>query len=108
MEAMNKKAQQGTPDLPMKTMKTAQSQWFEPVVTAEKRTLQLFCFPYAGGDAQVFRPWQRHFSSEVSLWLVHLPGRGRRIAEPPFKSLNELVKALADAMVPTLWKNYGF
>jgi hypothetical protein len=47
MEAMNKKAQQGTPDLPMKTMKTAQSQWFEPVVTAEKRTLQLFCFPYA-------------------------------------------------------------
>lgn len=89
-------------------IKVAHSQWFEAVVPAEKRALQLFCFPYAGGSAQVFRPWQRHFSSQVSLWLAHLPGRGRRIAEPPFKSLKELVEVLADAIVPMLWENYAF
>lgn len=89
-------------------IKVAHSQWFEAVVPAEKRALQLFCFPYAGGSAQVFRPWQRHFSSQVSLWLAHLPGRGSRISEPPFKSLKELVEVLADAIVPMLWENYAF
>lgn len=89
-------------------IKVAQSQWFEAVVPAEKRALQLFCFPYAGGSAQVFRPWQRHFSSQVTLWLAHLPGRGRRIAEPAFNSLKKLVEVLADAIVPMLRENYAF
>ena len=89
-------------------IKAAQSQWFEAVVPAEKRALQLFCFPYAGGSAQVFRSWQRHFSSQVTLWLAHLPGRGKRIAEPSFNSLQELVPVLADAIIPILRENYGF
>src|SRR5215469_10019729 len=89
-------------------MKVAQSHWFEAVVPSEKRALQLFCFPYAGGSTQVFRPWQRHFSSEVSLWLAHLPGRGRRIAEPPINSLKELVEVLADAIVPLVREDYAF
>src|SRR5215475_11883187 len=89
-------------------MRVAQSQWFEAVVPEEKRALQLFCFPYAGGSAQVFRPWQRHFSSDVTLWLAHLPGRGRRIAEPPLNSLKELVKVLADGIVPILGESFCF
>ena len=89
-------------------IEAAQSQWFEAVVPVAKPALQLFCFPYAGGSAQVFRPWQRHFSSEVSLWLAHLPGRGKRIAEPRFNCLKELVEVLAGAIVPILWENYGF
>lgn len=89
-------------------MNVAQSQWFEAVVPEEKGALQLFCFPYAGGSAQVFRPWQRHFSSGVCLWLAHLPGRGYRIAEPPFNSLKELVDVLANAIAPVLRKNYVF
>ena len=89
-------------------IKVVPSQWFEAVIPVEKRALQLFCFPYAGGSAQVFRHWQQHFSSDVSLWLAHLPGRDKRFAQPPFKSLKELVEVLADAIVPMLWEDYAF
>jgi len=89
-------------------MKTSQPQWFEALGSAHQTALKLFCFPYAGGSAQVFRCWQRHFSPEVNLWLVHLPGRGRRIDEPPVKDLQELVHGLADAIIPLLSENFAF
>jgi medium-chain acyl-[acyl-carrier-protein] hydrolase len=72
------------------------SHWFEHLSPIRKPLLRLFCFPYAGGNAQVFRPWQRYFPPEVDLVLVHLPGRGRRSAEPLFRHVNLLVNAIAD------------
>lgn len=70
--------------------------------------LQLFCFPYAGGSPQVFWFWRRHFSTDVNLCLVHLPGRYCRISEPPINDLKELVRALADAIILVLSENYAF
>lgn len=89
-------------------MKTARSSWFEAVGPVRQNALQLFCFPYAGGGAQIFRPWQRYFSPKVALWLAHLPGRAARIGEPPFRDLKELVTALADAIAPVILENYVF
>src|SRR5437660_3122311 len=85
-----------------------QSQWFEALAPARGRLLELFCFPYAGGSAQVFRPWQRLFSREVCLSLVHLPGRAKRINEPPCKRLKPLIDAVADAMIPSLPDSFAF
>jgi medium-chain acyl-[acyl-carrier-protein] hydrolase len=73
--------------------------WFESLSSARGQLLRLFCFPYAGGSAHVFRPWRRHFPSEIGLCLVHLPGRGKRIREPPFTRLNLLVQTIADHMM---------
>src|SRR5690242_5722195 len=72
--------------------------WFESL-SSGRQSLRLFCFPYAGGSAQVFRQWQRHFPSEIALWLVHLPGRGKRIGEQPFTRLQLLVQTIADLIV---------
>ena len=85
-----------------------QSQWFEALAPARGRLLHLFCFPYAGGSAQVFRTWQRSFSPGVCLSLVHLPGRAKRLNEPPFKRLKPLVDAIAEAMVPGLPDSFAF
>lgn len=82
--------------------------WFEHLLPAQKRDFQLFCFPYAGGNAQIFRHWQRRFSPDVDICLVHLPGRERRIGEPPFTRLTSLVEALADAMEPQLHRPLAF
>jgi surfactin synthase thioesterase subunit len=80
-------------------MKTSPPRWFETLPGATEGALRLYCFPYAGGSAQIFRGWQRHFSPAISLSLAHLPGRGTRINEPAFRAIQPLVDALATAML---------
>jgi surfactin synthase thioesterase subunit len=60
----------------MNLMKIEQSPWFEAIGSLHEGSLQLFCFPYVGGSANVYRTWQRHLPKQISLSLVHLPGRG--------------------------------
>lgn len=89
-------------------MKKSQSMWFENLPQGRDGALRLFCFPYAGGSAQVFRGWQRHFAPQVALSLAHLPGRASRVGEPPFKQCKPLVNALADAILPQLPSTFAF
>jgi surfactin synthase thioesterase subunit len=59
-------------------------------------SLRLFCFPYAGGGASVFRKWAETFINYgVEICAIQPPGRESRISERPFKSLSPLVHALA-------------
>lgn len=74
------------------------SPWVEHLSPGQNHQLRIFCFPYAGGSAQVFRTWQRLFPAEVDVCPVQLPGRGKRISEPPFTSIQSLAKAIADAI----------
>jgi medium-chain acyl-[acyl-carrier-protein] hydrolase len=89
-------------------MKKSQSKWFENLPRVKEEALRLFCFPYAGGNTQVFRHWQRHFAADTSLSLAQLPGRGARLGEPPFKQYKPLVNALADAIIPQLPQTFAF
>lgn len=57
--------------------------------------MKLFCFHHAGGSAIVFRDWQAALASKgIEVLAAELPGRGRRLREPFFRSLHELVTAL--------------
>src|SRR5215467_15197573 len=62
--------------------------------------LRLFCFPYAGGGASLFRLWSDSLPPEIDMCPVHLPGREGRLKEPPFTSLTPLIQALAQALRP--------
>jgi medium-chain acyl-[acyl-carrier-protein] hydrolase len=86
---------------------TDASRWFESLSAAEAPQ-RLFCFPYAGGDAQSFRGWQRHFAPEVDVCLAHLPGRGRRLGAPRFTRLQQLVEAIADVIGPKVEGPFAF
>ncbi len=86
-----------------------ESPWFETLSPAHEASLQLFCFPYAGGSAQVYRTWQHYLPRHVSLSLVHLPGRAKRLSEPPFTDLKPLIETIADALVASQHRvNYAF
>jgi medium-chain acyl-[acyl-carrier-protein] hydrolase len=89
-------------------MKKSQSMWFENLPEGRDGALRLYCFPYAGGSAQVFRGWQRHFAPQATLSLARLPGRTTRIGEPAFKKYKSLVNALADAVIPELPPAFAF
>ncbi len=69
--------------------------------------LRLFCFPYAGGAASVFRTWSDGLPTDVEVCPVQLPGRGTRLMEPPFSRLSLLVEALAEALSPLLDKPFA-
>lgn len=43
----------------------------------------LICFPFAGGGTAFFRPWQRMLGDSVEVQPILLPGRERRLLEPP-------------------------
>ncbi|MEK6278986.1 MAG: alpha/beta fold hydrolase [Acidobacteriota bacterium] len=60
--------------------------------------IRLFCFPYAGGSAQIFRDWQDELPIEIEVNPVHLPGRGRRSREEPFTELLHLAEVSAAAL----------
>jgi medium-chain acyl-[acyl-carrier-protein] hydrolase len=59
---------------------------------------RLFCFPYAGGGAGSFAPWQAALGQEIEVCAVQVPGRGARFLEPSIRSFQELVEALSDVV----------
>ncbi len=64
--------------------------------------LRLFCFPYAGGAASIYRTWQQHLPAEIEVCAVQLPGRENRIRERPFTDVVPLVGALLPILLPYL------
>ncbi len=67
---------------------------------AEK--IRLFCFPYAGGGASIYRLWSRTLPVDVGVYPIQLPGRENRIAETPVSSMKELVYSLSREIIPYL------
>ncbi|MBV9231998.1 MAG: thioesterase [Chloroflexi bacterium] len=70
--------------------------------------LRLFCFPYAGGGASIFRLWSNKLPSEVEVCPVYLPGREIRLREPLFTRLSPLVETLSHALSPYMDIPFAF
>jgi len=68
--------------------------------------MRLFCFPYAGGGASIFRNWARHLPGHVEVCPVQLPGRDQRLFEPPLTNISAVVEALAEEL--KYWRELPF
>jgi acyl transferase domain-containing protein/surfactin synthase thioesterase subunit/ubiquinone/menaquinone biosynthesis C-methylase UbiE len=64
--------------------------------------VRLFCLPYGGRGASLYRGWQDAFSDKIEVYPVQLPGRENRSGEAPVRSLDRLVAQLAEALIPLL------
>jgi medium-chain acyl-[acyl-carrier-protein] hydrolase len=64
--------------------------------------LRLFCFPYAGGGASIYRGWENSLPLGVEIYAIQPPGRGSRFREPALDRMDSLVVAVANAMEPLL------
>lgn len=80
--------------------------WFTYPMPAYTAPLRLFCLPYAGGRASVYRSWPEHLP-DIEVAAIELPGRGTRFSETPYHDMRDLVTALADAIEPQLTKAYA-
>lgn len=70
--------------------------------------LRLFCFPYAGGGASIFRPWAEDLPPEIEVCPVLLPGRDDRLLEVPFTQFSHLIETLAQVLHPYLQVPFAF
>src|SRR5215831_10645719 len=62
----------------------------------------LFCLPFAGGGAGVFREWPAGLPAVIEVCPVHLPGREARFGEPAIGDLDALVDALLEGLLSHL------
>lgn len=76
--------------------------WFVRHRKAAMIEERLFCFPYAGGNAQLFHGWRNKLPSSVELVAVQAPGKGVRLLETPCGDIDELCESLIEALMPFL------
>jgi len=50
---------------------------------------KLFCLPYAGGAASIFNQWIPYIDESIDLRPIELAGRGKRITDPFYNSVEE-------------------
>lgn len=67
-----------------------------------KDKIRLFCLPYAGGGASIYRGWKSAFPGDVGVYPIQLPGRENRIAERPLCEMRALVDAISEGILPYL------
>ncbi len=76
--------------------------WFSCARPDPQAAVRLFCFPYAGGGASIYRGWENYLPVGVEVWPVQPPGRGSRFKESAFATMDSLVTAAATAIKPFL------
>lgn len=82
--------------------------WFPFVRSKSDAEVRLFCFPYAGGGASVFRYWADRLPGHVEAYPVQFPGRETRFREPAFTQVAPLVEALVKSLCPKLDRPFAF
>jgi medium-chain acyl-[acyl-carrier-protein] hydrolase len=82
-------------------MEPSDPTWFWPARAVAQPRARLFCFPYAGANATVFRTWPSHLPPDVEVIAAQLPGRGPRLRERPIARIEPLVQAIGAALRPS-------
>ncbi|HRW10315.1 MAG TPA: alpha/beta fold hydrolase [Caldilineaceae bacterium] len=86
----------------MKTKPHTTNRWLQVLPHNSAARLRLFCFPYAGGAASIYRQWQHYLPTTTEVCAVQLPGREQRIREQAFATMELLVEALLPNLLPHL------
>lgn len=69
--------------------------------------LTLFCLPYAGGSAAIYRGWQSRLPGWIRLMPLHMPGRGVRQSMPPMHRWPELLDLLVEDAQPHIRQSFA-
>jgi medium-chain acyl-[acyl-carrier-protein] hydrolase len=64
-----------------------------------KYAIRVFCLPYAGGSASIYRDWQQLVPDWMQVCPIELPGRGKLFAEAPANSLAELSREVSAVLM---------
>lgn len=88
---------------PIPTVQTStppHQRWLAYRESNPRARTRVFCFPYAGGGASVYRGWAAALPGDLEVCPVQLPGRESRLRDQPYTELPPLVATLADVLPP--------
>jgi surfactin synthase thioesterase subunit len=77
------------------------SVFYRPKARTNPR-VRLFCFPYAGAGAAVYRLWPNHLSEDIEVVAVHPPGRAHRLRERPLTRIEAMVDCAIASLSPLI------
>jgi medium-chain acyl-[acyl-carrier-protein] hydrolase len=80
----------------------AQTPWITFPKPNPAARLRLFCFPYAGGGASIYRTWANTLPPEIEVYPVQPPGRETRLRDQAFTRFPPLIESLTKAIEPHL------
>ncbi|MFN3429733.1 MAG: thioesterase II family protein [Candidatus Sericytochromatia bacterium] len=83
------------------------SSWFFPAPPRPTAAVMLFCLPFAGGGATMYRRWAEGLPPAIEVVPIQPPGRENRMNETPHDRLAPLVAELATAIAPRLDRPYA-
>ncbi|ASJ53772.1 putative thioesterase [Brevibacillus formosus] len=92
----------------MQKMYVSQNRWLLSAKMTAEAEMLLFCFHYAGGHAGIYRDWQKKLPVQIGVCPVQLPGRSNRFLEPCYTDLSEMIRDLAEALLPYLNRPFAF
>jgi medium-chain acyl-[acyl-carrier-protein] hydrolase len=78
------------------------SRWIQSPKSLAEPRIRMFCLPYAGGGASMYRQWAQLVPADVAVHPIQLPGRENRIRETPYTSVQSLLQALLPELMPYL------
>jgi medium-chain acyl-[acyl-carrier-protein] hydrolase len=80
--------------------------WFVFQKPNAQAKLRLFCFPYSGAGAAVFRQWPDNLPRDIEVCAIQLPGREARLRETPYSQIDPLIDDLMKVIIPFLDKPF--
>ncbi|WP_198263825.1 thioesterase II family protein [sulfur-oxidizing endosymbiont of Gigantopelta aegis] len=83
------------------------SQWLLFPEEKPAARIRLFCFPYAGGGAHIYFPWQAQLPDWIEVCAIQLPGRGMRFADSPYSHHQPIVEQVFDVIKDYMDKPYA-
>jgi surfactin synthase thioesterase subunit len=84
------------------------SPWLIFYQPRSRARLRLFCFPFAGGAASIFRTWGDGLPEDIEVCAVLLPGREARVSEPLAREMDQIVRPLGEVISPFLNLPFAF
>lgn len=73
--------------------------WLVSLTPSGVGDVSVFCFPYAGAGASVYRSWAKLLPSHLNAFAIQAPGRETRFLEPFVSSITELANQAAQAIL---------
>jgi medium-chain acyl-[acyl-carrier-protein] hydrolase len=73
---------------------------------SKQPAVRLFCLPYAGGGASIYRQWASKLPAWIEVCALQLPGRESRMSEPGYTHVKDAVEEAADTIHPLLDKPF--
>ncbi len=81
--------------------------WIQRYRPSNDPILRLFCFPYAGVGAAVYRLWPASLPTRVEMCAVQLPGHETRLREVPLRDIASMVEGAVEALLPYTDRPYA-